>query len=53
MNTDLDSSLGKSLSVCVISILLKQDIIFFIIAKGTTTTEILEEIPLFYPVLRV
>ena len=45
-NTELDSSLGKILCVHVANTLSKQDAIFYMTAKGSTTTGIQEGIPL-------
>jgi len=42
VNTDLDFSLGKSLSVYVGYILLERDVISFINAEGLTNIEIQE-----------
>jgi len=46
VNIDLESFLGKILYVHVVNILLKQDAIFYMTAKGSTTTGIQEGIPL-------
>jgi len=40
VNVVLDSSLRKNLNALVVSILSNQDTIFFMSAKGTTTTGI-------------
>jgi len=47
VNIDLDFSLGKSLSACMVSISLNQDIIFCVSVEDTTTTGIQEGIPLY------